>query len=461
MPEHLLALVFSHVLLDAARQPYKWEPSWRSTTAQARQDPFHRDTAAIRQAIVLAATCRQWRSAAAQAIQALQLGLYPRYKVHVPECLSALLAELFHSCSSVSLRSRLLAAPTAARFLELTQPNQLVILSIRDCHLGAVGATLASCNSVLALTCERSNLPPAWPPNLQRLTVRPGPYASSASASALLLSLQGLPSLVSLTLQCYPPTAPALADPACFQSLPSLQQLTIDLRTPSWANAPAQAFDLRALPAACVRGAILCLQACLTWSGDPAARLRLYTAVAECSVQRLQICVEIGSHSTAAVLAPAERQLLATVSCSLLVLHICTEGGSTQQPLALLDAQAPKVYCELQCGSEDDTVAWSVLAARPGVFVLSTTNCSLVISGCHGDLPPFAAGWALVLKQRHPAFPARVQGLLLSNFVLGPKGHLVWRNSRVSDHCLEEAYSQLEAAGRCTAMSVSQRSESE
>ena len=177
------------------------------------------------------------------------------------------------------------------------------------------------------------------------------------------------------------------------------------------------------------------------WRDDPGPRERLWTALAQCSVvHRLQLDVE--NHvDWKEDISLAERQLLASINCGVLILDLWGECCEMLQPLALLTVQAEQVYCKVlfMC---DDVVAWSALTAHPGCYVLLMCCSELRVTGCPGHLPGFAKGWALTLVP--DCFGGKVPGLPLEHFLPGPRGHLVWRNSAVSEPQLESAYEMLQ-----------------
>ena len=113
------------------------------------------------------------------------------------------------------------------------------------------------------------------------------------------------------------------------------------------------------------------------------------------------------------------------------------------------DQQLPELTCEalccrFLCNSEDTEedhhqVPWSLLTMRPGVYALELLpGETLTVSGCTNTLPFHTSGWALVLLQFCDS--GIVQGLPVNLFMPGPRGHLVWRNSAVSDSDLQRAY---------------------
>ena len=449
LPEHVLALILTNLLRQTDLFPSA--PWSYSTTARTQQDPFYHSTAALRQSILLAAVSRSWRQAAAQAVAALSLPLRVRHNVPA-SYLSQLLGQLLAGRHSIHLPSPLLAAPPTSSFLNAVSSAALGVGTIPAHRLAQVGAVLSSCTSLRTLVWEHSILPPAWPPTLQHLTL----HRLSAPPNALLQGLQGLSNLETLVLHSFSPSAVALAQPACFAPLQALRQLTVHLR-----HIPkVQPLDLSALAAAAGRGVSLRVQACFDWLDDAAPRLRLWKALAQISpVDHLQLGVDSDVTSSADVSA-AERQLLQAISCWQLVTKFWTESCSLQQPLALLSVRAEQLCCELHPYCHGFTIAWSLLAATPGYFVVSS-SCGFRVTGCAGGLPAFAQGWALMLKEGPSGVPwlGKLEGLPLGQFVPGPRGHRVWRNSAASDLCLADALAQLAAVHSCGMYLARQRSD--
>ena len=67
---------------------------------------------------------------------------------------------------------------------------------------------------------------------------------------------------------------------------------------------------------------------------------------------------------------------------------------------------------------------------------------SFSVTSCDDIMPAYAQPWALVLKLSDHI---EIHGLPLRHFVRGPRGHLVWRNDRVSDADLVAELNKLTA----------------
>ena len=223
LPVELCAAIHQHLPHEAALAYYPDTLYDTSTDEQASHDPFYSDTAVLRTAVCLASVCQQWRMAAAQAVHTRGLDLWLRY--NMPPCyLTPLLGDLVQGCRSIRMSASLLLAPVAPSFLGRVQPAELAVGWVAQRKLAAVADILASCMWLRALDC--STLLPTYPPDLQCLTMCPGPHLYTADACS---SLHELFSLTELTLRYWHPSPVALTDAAWFQAFRGLQQLNVDL----------------------------------------------------------------------------------------------------------------------------------------------------------------------------------------------------------------------------------------
>ena len=139
-------------------------------------------------------------------------------------------------------------------------------------------------------------------------------------------------------------------------------------------------------------------------------------------------------------LPPEEQQLLSALHCEELVLnlHVHCKTSAFLQTLSVM--QCDQLLCRLH-GWPIQCVDWAVILQRAGIFVLFC--CTMFrVTGCSGIQQVFAQGWALVKELLPYAdLPEDLPGgLPLHLFSPGPHGHLVWRNSAVTDEGLERAY---------------------
>ena len=291
---------------------------------------------------------------------------------------------------------------------------------------------------MLSLWCSRWLLPPHWPPKLQELTTgclhSLGPQERLHRATSLLQSLHGLPCLASLTLGQFGGFQAVLAQPDCFAGLTALRQLNVHLHCLH----DSQPSSMPSLSAAALRGVSVGVHLQDLWPQSEeksTARQALWTALAQCChLSRLQVHVD--THLGVSVSA-AEQQLMAAISCSELVLHALIYN-SLSRTEALLSIRCEHLYCGL--GSQrEESLDYSLLTAHPGIYLLDSDTLTR-ITYWPTTPPAFAQGWAVVLRQRSSDMREDLPGPC---FVPGPQGHLVWRNSHVSDAMLNRAYNVL------------------
>ena len=396
-------------------------------------------TATLAVTMRLAIVCKLWRRAAGQA-QVLQSP-----KCHVwlpgtlePRFLSPLLAQLITGQRSLSLCCPLLAARQMPAFLEVARPDELVVSGTLG-DSTAVGATLASCASLLRLACCGELVPSAVPPNLQALSLDVH-YKASAQASLLVQSLAALPRLAELRLDYT-----ACEDvPQQLPHLPALRYFTV-----TFSVCPAEQLQgsLRALQVAAAQGVSVSLEVHFIEVSrnrmQALDRELLWAMVAGVPLlTRLQLSAQDFEQVQTEVSAK-ERQLLQAVRCKELVLI----GDDLGMDLTFagqlwLTVSATTVLWRHQHFHRDcSTLHWSCLAARPGVAVFSAQGkAGLLITGYPGSLPAFAAPWALVLQDPSKA---TLTGVPLGLATPGPGGCLAWRNSAATDAVIARAFDQL------------------
>ena len=424
LPEHLLAAVLQLVLEQA---PTSW------------QGPFREASGLLRLAVQLSTVCRSWRQAAAHAVTVVDVR--PNYYMP-PQYLSSLLGHLVAGCNAMELSTPLLASSQAPQFLEIAQPGQLLVrdrqhfVGSSHQHNAAVGKALARCSSVRVLTISAQLQPTAWPPNLQSLKTgclwHLNPAERLYRATSLLQSLQGLSCLAQLTLGHFAGLEAILAEPDCFAGLTALRELTVHLNRLH----AAPSFSTTSLSAAASHGVHVGISLELSWSSDALpTRLALWAGLADCSnLSRLHIRT-----LAQAPISSTEQQLMAAISCSELVLYATTlTSVMPAQVQALLGIRSELLYCALSTFFQG-TLDCSLLAARPGIYVACNVRLT-GITGCPAFPPAFAQGWAVVLLQSSDAL---IQNLPGPCIVPGPQGHLVWRNSHVTDAMLIRAYKLL------------------
>ena len=440
LPAHLLALVCTRLLEQTAREPYAAPASLTKMLGRAawtRQDIFHRNSAVTRQAILLASTCRAWQHAAVSAYQALQLR--PQVNYNMPAVyLSRLLAEMHRGCAHITLMTPLLATPSVTSFINLARIGHLTAGGGGlPPESDGVSSVLASCTTLRSLNCV-SLLASNWPPHLQHLAVDIPVLASPADVGSLLGSLQGLSRLAELTLSFRTGAVEVLTEADCFSGLATLNRLHVSLcLLPGSRAVPA---TLQSLTAAAARGVSCKLEVSLACTGDTAVRLRLWTALGACTrLFQLQLTLDFSDRQT--LVSPFEHQLLARIQCRQLAVCInagyvwsATAAWQMSTPLAI---RAERMCCRFNL-PQGVCVDWAVLAARPGIYLLSCKD-SISVAGCQTTLPDFNSGWALVLGPQNGG----VQGLPVSRFAPGPRGLPVWRNSNVLVPDLEWACSLL------------------
>ena len=224
--------------------------------------PFMTASPALRQAILLAATCRTWKEAAVQACQALQLSVVARSDV-APQYLSPLLAALLVGCKQLALTEPL-------HFLELAQPIELGVGAPLHCA-AKLGLILASCTSVRVLLTGLAL--PQWPPNMEELYVGGQFSVSAAVFWRLLSSVRQFPRLIRLELILHQDAAAVLTAADCFRCLTALRHLGIEFEDRpllgSWAS----------LSAATARGVTLQLRLELDWADKD--RRQLWSCLAQ------------------------------------------------------------------------------------------------------------------------------------------------------------------------------------
>ena len=372
--------------------------------------------------MLLATVCREWRHAAALAVQALELRLQPSSDA-LPVTLSPLLGELVEGCLSMSLWDDLLVAHTLPSFLERARPAVLTALP-RKSASAAVGAVLAGCTSLRALDMNGGVLR-LWAPNLTSLRLSTSSCTANKEASNLLHSLQALTCLETLHLRNVRVGAVLLDEADLFQPLAALRELHVELP-----DIPrAKAFGLSSLSAAAQRGVQVLLRVRMCQDSNHTTLDRFWTALSHChALSHLRILL-LRTFESKQAMPAVEQQLLAALCCTQLVLNIRT--GTQPGPLQLLSVRCAHLVCSI-CAREgaDEVLDWSCLAAQPGIYMLS----HITVTGCTGSLPGFAESWAVVSQD-----PA-ASGLPVQKFSSGPRGRLVWRNGATSDAALEKAY---------------------
>ena len=390
----------------------------------------------MQQAIVVGLVCRQWRQAAAEAVQALELTLQVKPST-AAGVLSPVLAELVNGRCCLNLEHPLLADPSVLRFLDQARVPALS-LGAHQAASAEVRAILEQCEYVRTLSCRTGPLP-SWPPGLDTLTVQLRDGATPSKARQLLCSLSGQPRLACLHLHWFGGGAVVLGEPASFQGFPALRELHLDLDT-----VPNSAcFSLSALAGHAARGVSVYLSIVLFWAQK--ARQTVWAALAQCpQLHALHLRIQCLPSDEAPSFQ--EQQLLASVACRQLVLRfdfgVALVSGRrpivwSDRLLALCRISSNQLLCEVRFGLHDKVpISWPVLVAQPGIFVLSGGK-NLYILGCSGP-PDFAQSWALLLREQ-----TSVEGVPMHDLERGPGGHPTWRNSHITASRLDEAYKQL------------------
>ena len=305
----------------------------------SQQQPFHEASAALRQALRLAAMCRTWRRAAAQAAQSLDLTLHPRHNMP-PKHLSPLLAELVAGCQAIRRGDPLLVAPNLLLFLEKARPATLHVLAPSSAS-AMVGSVPAGCTSLRAMTCISGLVLDVWSPNLERLGLGLRGCVGLGNTS-LPSDLRGLQHLAKLELR---DCVWLLGEANCFAELAALHELTVHLQSIPLAYSDNESVPLAALAAAAARGVQVTLHICFQWHLQRfsrrtvqdliTSRQRLWSALALCP-QLWQLQLDIQYHAGGSMaISPAEQQLLAAIVCRELVLNIAPSEwvSSTAAPL--------------------------------------------------------------------------------------------------------------------------------
>ena len=357
--------------------------------------------------------------------------------------LSSLLAQLISGCQTLSLGERLLASPSLLAFLELAQPQHLEASVEEDTKSAAVAAVLATCTSLLRLSCRDGLVPLVYAPRLRALSVDLR-GADDLEVNRLLHSLETLPSLAELELNFERPRA---CVPSWFPCLPSLRAVSFKVMH----GLPSKQEDFAAIQEAAEQGIITTLHVHLwEWyeEGDETTaecRELLWAGLAGlANLDTLYLHYE-GGNAVQVPVSDRECELLSAVRCREVVLPSGFWLPGTE--VLLLAAQCETALCRhLAIGRGlAAPLAWSWLTAKPGLYVLDMsarmgTEDSLTVLDCAGTLPDFTQPWALV--RTNPQHSC-LRGVPASVFRPGPRGFLVWRNSAASDGYLEAAYDRL------------------
>ena len=289
---HLLAEVFRHLLRPGPRQC-----QWRLFG-----DPSHQ----LRTAIILAATCRHWRQAAAEAMRSLAPDLELVVEPDTPtKYLSPLLGELVCGCHAIFIKEPQVMAPTLPRFLALARPAQFSPWAPRwpQRDADALGALLAQCTEVRAMRCTCEPFA-SWPSNLEALRMHLG---SERSVRELTGGLRGLSRLTSLRLSDLGGDGAAvLGEAACFEGLHALRKLKVN-----FVYLPPLPLCFAGLAAAAARGVQVTLSLEVVW--DSKHRRPLWAALAGCpDLHCLKLSVTCCRFDDPP--SPLEQQLLASIS---------------------------------------------------------------------------------------------------------------------------------------------------
>ena len=299
----------------------------------------------------------------------------------------------------------------------------------------AAGRSLAACTQLTGLRCLYGQIPSNFPPGLQRLTLLHISPAQVQRHSDWLLAAKGLSNLAELHLEIDGVEAVELRDGTLFSGFVALRSLTVDIAC------SAEKHNFTALGVALNSGVSVRLHLTRFWGLKQAARLSLWAALAQIPPLTL-LHVQFVSLKVLESFAYSARELrlLDSVMCEQLALHLnILNGPFDTEQLLLPGLSCGHFFCRISA-SKCFAVDWSLVAWRPGVYILDDSP-KLRVHGLIGRLPPLLPEpWALVLKKSRGQPAEGVPAHLLEP---GPRGHLVWRNSAATDAVLERAYDAL------------------
>ena len=411
LPVAVLARAFGHLLLQTHGN------SW---------EVFGQATAWLAQAVRLATVSRHWRQAVIIAAQDMP---DPRHHLFKPTSrtpahyLSPLLAQLVHG-RDVHLDHPLLAAPTVASFLNLARTSTLQASVYQprappdpETTRALLGNTFSRCTSLRKLHIS-GFVPSAFPPSLWVLSV----HKESRLQLEQLSGLECLPDLTGLSLAW---SGSNVSLEGQWLHLPALQQVTVKV-----CSYDMTVCQLAPLAEAAAQGIRIVLDVVLT-------KLVIWPVLAS---------------GAAALPAVDELHVLCANASDIWAVHTpvtplrCKELTLRVSNNKVTDWVLHRVQYNTVCFFLDDphcswpgVFEWTFLAARQGPIVVDLAE--IEVFGCPGTLPERAGGWSMVLLQ--PRFRYS-RGLPLNLFVPGPRGHLVWRSSCVSDAGLTRALDKLD-----------------
>ena len=406
LPLHLLAKVLACSLEQLPRQM-----KFAASTAS-----FRRASPRLTRAVQLATVSRLWRQAAVLAAADMHdLDTLCFDADLEAQELSPLLADLARGRHLV-MRVPLLTMHTMPSFLDRARPRLLTAQGPEDAS-AAVAALLSGCTSLDALQTHSLKLA-SLPASLRTLDVDFHRLSwPEQQVAQVLHSLEGLHRLEMLTLR-FQQSSVALGVP--LPTLPALRQLEVHINASGLGSLGV--YQLSALAAAAAVGARVVLSFVLTDSAEDWQRLCSSMAGLSVLDELRLVC----PYAYEFVVTNATLHLhISPVRCAVLNMEVQT-CVAAEHLLKKLECQV--LHCLIRRLHFSQPLEWAMLSARPGIYIVDMGRLS--VQGCDSQLPQVAGGWALVLLQ-----PLRtsVTGVPLSQFAPGPGGHLVWRNSLVSD----------------------------